>query len=84
MTTGWHKEGVKNKQGVRGFVGGIKVQKTTYLLHLYSPHGSTNINDKHNVFRKRREVGRSEELDKMAIGDLKRNGKGLKDRLKNI
>lgn len=41
-----------------------------YLLHLDPPHGPADVNDEHNVFGKRGEVGRSEELDKVAIRDL--------------
>lgn len=39
----------------------------TYLLHLDPPHGPADINDKHNVFRQRREVGRSEEMDEVTV-----------------
>ncbi len=42
----------------------------THLLHLDPPHGSTDVDDEHDVFGERREVGRSEELDKMAVRNL--------------
>lgn len=41
-----------------------------YLFHLESPHAATHINHKNDVFGKRREIRRSEELDKMAIRHL--------------
>lgn len=47
----------------------------SHLLHLDAPHGPTDVNDKHNVLRERREVGRSEELDKMAVWDLEETSK---------
>ena len=41
-----------------------------HLLHLHAPHGPADVDDKHNVFGKRREARRSKELHKMAVGDL--------------
>ena len=42
-------------------------QQTTHLLHLDSPHGSADVNDEHDVFRERREVGGSKELDEVTV-----------------
>jgi len=40
------------------------------LLHLDPPHGPADVNDEHNVFRKRGEFGRREEVNKVTVGDL--------------
>lgn len=42
----------------------------THLLHLDSPHRSTDVNDEDNVFRKGGEIGRGEEMHKMPVRNL--------------
>lgn len=56
----------------------------THLLHLDAPHGPADINDEHNVFRKRGEVGWSEELDKVAIRDLEGTMENVSIHIKQV
>lgn len=49
---------------------GVTIFCELNLLHLDTPHGAADINDEYDVLGKWREVGRSEELDKVAVRHL--------------
>lgn len=38
-----------------------------HLLHLDAPHGAADINDEHDVFAKRRKVGRRKKMDEVSV-----------------
>lgn len=49
----------------------ITADRATYLFHFYSPHGSTDIDDKQDVFGNWVHVLRSKKVDKISVKHLK-------------
>lgn len=56
--------------GGRGLTIFFNDVKSSNLLHLNAPHGAADVDDKYDVFGKRREVGWSKKLNKVTIRHL--------------